>query len=912
MFTFSFGSAFGAAGTGSATYTHAEALAKAQADLIANFTDAANSAKADIAKETEYTETFGSYVAHIPASFYTAAVDMLVADYTKYVNEATNAWMVDNASSNETDPAVITTGIVAETVDDIFVLENAAITGVDAADFPAVNASAIKTFVLKGVAANTSLEKYYQMQLWASALDTMKTEAKAELAKVDMSLYTEDVISDTDYNALKGTDNVYKVTWKAAAQEAIDDLTDAINDVAINPTKDTFTATQTAIEGLWPVKANGIVAEETVTDINGDTIVVTYKLANTNIKVAKDLSNDAASDAAQAAADKAAIQSETAKLLKAALTAYNTEYAAATTDADKKAVADAYADAKDKINAWNTVNTFLVDEGNDAAQTTITVDTTALTTINADTVLTAALTKVKLYETAQDQAAAAKIAVDKDGALKYDAKVIDKNLADLKEKVYDGTVITEEATKTAILTDAKAGAADATPWLKEVALAQAEKALKADLYNADGSDKYYDIEKAKVQANYDKLAAKINATTTEDQLKVALGTANYAVLKGGQGTYSFGFTNGIDNKAAVETSVSSLGNFNSFVTDVNTAITYLNWGIKAYEDGYRAAVAENDHADVAKFLAKNGVRTYTELAAKSNLAKEYAESLPTNGAKKAAQAELDAMVKALPNLITFAEKEQVAKAWAFADENGLALPSKLTQAIALVKTAEKKEIDKLYNALPTTITVADKDAVKALIAAEDAYEATAMYHYPDAHKNYTAKFEALRAAEKEAVEKQIALLPTDTTSKDVETVKAAVDAFVAEYKDAAYGKTGYEAVLEDSAADRLAFAEAYAVAKQIKAVESLKIVARSTPKKGSITVKWSVVGEADIDGYQILKSKKANSGYKKAFTTTKKSYKNSKGLKKGTRYYYKVRAYKVIDGKNVYSDWSNKANRKAK
>ena len=53
-------------------------------------------------------------------------------------------------------------------------------------------------------------------------------------------------------------------------------------------------------------------------------------------------------------------------------------------------------------------------------------------------------------------------------------------------------------------------------------------------------------------------------------------------------------------------------------------------------------------------------------------------------------------------------------------------------------------------------------------------------------------------------------------------------------------------------------------------------------------------------------------GYKKAFTTTKQSYKNTKCLKKGTRYYYKVIAYKVVDGKNVYSDWSNKAYRVAK
>ena len=98
------------------------------------------------------------------------------------------------------------------------------------------------------------------------------------------------------------------------------------------------------------------------------------------------------------------------------------------------------------------------------------------------------------------------------------------------------------------------------------------------------------------------------------------------------------------------------------------------------------------------------------------------------------------------------------------------------------------------------------------------------------------------------------------------------------------------------------------------AVKAIKITTSSKATKGAITVKWTVkAGDAEAaDGFQIWKSTKTNSGYKKAFTTTKTSYKNTKGLKKGTRYYYKVRAYRVVDGKNVYSDWSNKAYRKAK
>ena len=96
-------------------------------------------------------------------------------------------------------------------------------------------------------------------------------------------------------------------------------------------------------------------------------------------------------------------------------------------------------------------------------------------------------------------------------------------------------------------------------------------------------------------------------------------------------------------------------------------------------------------------------------------------------------------------------------------------------------------------------------------------------------------------------------------------------------------------------------------------VQSLKIKASSKAYKGKIVVKWKVTGTAAAaDGYQVYKSTKANSGYKKMGTTKKVTMTNKKGIKKGKRFFYKVRAYVVIDGNTYYSDWSNKANRIAK
>ena len=97
----------------------------------------------------------------------------------------------------------------------------------------------------------------------------------------------------------------------------------------------------------------------------------------------------------------------------------------------------------------------------------------------------------------------------------------------------------------------------------------------------------------------------------------------------------------------------------------------------------------------------------------------------------------------------------------------------------------------------------------------------------------------------------------------------------------------------------------YSAVKSVKTslgkVSSLKL----ETGKAKATVKWSKVKGAS--GYKIYRSTKKSSGFKcvktvKSGTTVKYVNKN---LKKGQDYYYKVRAYRTVDGKNVYGAYSS-------
>lgn len=97
--------------------------------------------------------------------------------------------------------------------------------------------------------------------------------------------------------------------------------------------------------------------------------------------------------------------------------------------------------------------------------------------------------------------------------------------------------------------------------------------------------------------------------------------------------------------------------------------------------------------------------------------------------------------------------------------------------------------------------------------------------------------------------------------------------------------------------------------KPSPAKASLKSV-KASGTKAKIT--WKK--QNGVNGYVVYQSTKKNSGYKKIATikgASKVKY-TTKNLKTSKKYYYKVRAYKTVNGKKVYGEYSNVKNVKIK
>ena len=72
-------------------------------------------------------------------------------------------------------------------------------------------------------------------------------------------------------------------------------------------------------------------------------------------------------------------------------------------------------------------------------------------------------------------------------------------------------------------------------------------------------------------------------------------------------------------------------------------------------------------------------------------------------------------------------------------------------------------------------------------------------------------------------------------------------------------------------------------------------------KSRKITVSYKKL--SGVSGYEIYRSTKKSSGYSMIKRTTSTKYTTGK-LTKNTKYYFKVRAYKTINGERIYGKYS--------
>lgn len=103
------------------------------------------------------------------------------------------------------------------------------------------------------------------------------------------------------------------------------------------------------------------------------------------------------------------------------------------------------------------------------------------------------------------------------------------------------------------------------------------------------------------------------------------------------------------------------------------------------------------------------------------------------------------------------------------------------------------------------------------------------------------------------------------------------------------------------------FSDAKAVKPSLK-----KTSVKLSAGKRKMTIRWKKVSGAS--GYQIYRSKKKTKSYKRIKTIARGSttkYTNKK-LCRGKKYYYKVRSYRKVSGKKVYSSFSTVKYKKVK
>ena len=530
----------------------------------------------------------------------------------------------------------------------------------------------------------------------------------------------------------------------------------------------------------------------------------------------------------------------------------------------------------------------------------------------------------------------------------YDAEQLAESLDDAIEAVYMGEAKTYDDAYVKLTRGNDAALIDAKITYTKIVEGKMDDMSELNVKDSDGNRVTTDWNKASATESLtaDRTVSILgNYVADEDGTVAVYDKAQKAELK----ALVSETTKAIEEAKTIAEVESIFKTANDKYADIKTkADHYADWNTGKINTAYdKADYAKELTAYAGYFVAKAGsdyltmkvdevlqkvaypvvyeAYTVDELAGKVADAKAAIDAIKTKDQLKADKAAVEALIKALPatNAVALTDKDAIVKAAdALDDYNDTFGPGKNavtnTAKLDAVKEAYEKldadAVEDAYDALDVNnVTIDSEAAIKALRDAFDAHNDFCDDY--DVYNTLTTVTEskvsalenALSTAKVNNVKKLMAQLPANpayASKAQVEAVKAAYDALTLEEKALIVSGPYYNAMIDAIEALGL---------NATASVEELKITAKSSAKKGSITVKWTVKGDASaVDGYEVWKSTKHSKGYKKAFTTKKQSYKNTKGLKKGTRYYYKVRAYKMVDGKKITSDWSNKARRIAK
>ena len=526
-----------------------------------------------------------------------------------------------------------------------------------------------------------------------------------------------------------------------------------------------------------------------------------------------------------------------------------------------------------------------------------------------------AVTRVKLVKEAKENAELLKATIAIDGS---SAVEIDKALEKAIDEIYKGTK-----------TDATISGYNAYEYLyhyvEETLIGGGAKGVKINgvKYDAIGTWNvalYDEAKKDEVEAIIDDAKDAVRAAETvsaADDAFMAAKAKLDAVPTAAQHAKDFTLTTGAYKKAYDDAK-------KEVAAYAKAKVAYIE-RIGAQNDYGTTKTGNNAAKNLDTLIAKYQKDLYDEcfnaeeIASKLAEAKATIDGLKTDKVLGDEAAAIEKEVAALPTNATLADKDAVMAAYDkvlahneycdLVDSAKKVNYAKVEKLANIIEDAEAEAIDDAIKAINKDgkVTLDEKAAVQELRKAWDAYDEFwddyDKIKAEDFERSVAAIEKELSALEIKEVKNMIAKLSADGSSADeIVAARKAFDTLDREQQHEIRHNAG-------AYYDKLVDAEKVLA----KAVEALKITASSKATKGAITVKWTVKGnKAAADGYQIWKSTKKNAGFKKMFTTKKLTYKNTKGLKKGVKYYYKVRAYKVVDGKKVYSDWSNKAIRVAK